>query len=197
MRRPGNSGYPLPQLPQHCCPLMLGTGSAIGNGGSKQMPGVHRPGSMESPLQGCQIRAVRSKGHWNQDLRVLQGVCDLSGLALGTEQGLRREAATTSPRSAISLCTSLFGAVWAFTLASMTERDFFKLSAFLRACTETIRVVNSQSGNFQLHSCLETTVATDGRLWNITSLGQQKFLVLQGVCVGSLVPQKRAPSSPV
>lgn len=72
----------------------------------------------------------RSKVHCpeNQDLRV-QGVSDSSG----PEQGLRGEATPTSPRSAISLCTSLFGAVWAFTLASMTEREFFKLSAFLRA----------------------------------------------------------------
>lgn len=82
---------------------------------------------------------VNPKAHCteNQHLSVLQEqeVSDSSGPGSSTEQAEtgRRLAAPTSPRSAISFCTSLFGAVWAFTLASMTERDFFKLSAFLRA----------------------------------------------------------------
>lgn len=85
----------------------------------------------QSPLCKAARPVVSSKGHCteNQDLSLLRGVCD----APSPEQGLRREATPTSPRSAISLCTSLFGTVWAFTLASMTEREFFKLSAFLRA----------------------------------------------------------------
>lgn len=129
-----------PQIPQHQCTLMLGMGSpAIGNGGSRQVPGLHGPGSMESPLQDCRTIQVNPKAHCteNQHLSVLQEqeVSDSSGPGSSTEQAEtgRRLASPTSLRSAISLCTSLFGAVWAFTLASMTERDFFKLSAFLRA----------------------------------------------------------------
>lgn len=41
-----------PQLLQHQCPLMLGMDSpATGNGGSRQVPGVRRPGPAEFPSQ--------------------------------------------------------------------------------------------------------------------------------------------------
>lgn len=72
---------------------MLGMGSpATGNGGSRQVPGFHRPGFKYSLLQGYMTAEVGPKAQCteNQDLRVLskQGVSDSSGPGPSTEQAL-------------------------------------------------------------------------------------------------------------
>ena len=144
--------------------------------GQQPVPGVQRPGSGKPPWQGCRTSEVSPKAHCTEN------------------QDLRREAAPTSPRSAISLCTSLFGAVWAFTLASATQRDFFKLSAFLSAWEETIRVVNCGSGNFQLHD----SVNGGRHRWQAMEQHTPRTPELSlpsGASVCSLMPQKGAPSS--
>ena len=144
--------------------------------GQQLVPGVCRPGSGKSPLQGCRTSEVSPKAHCTEN------------------QDLRREAAPTSPRSAISLCTSLFGAVWAFTLASVTERDFFKLSAFLSAWekdNQSCKLWVRQPSASRL--CLETVADTDGRLWNNTPPEHQNFLFLQEQVFAGSCPRKAHP----